>query len=44
MAEVAFQPRSFDLVVACYCLNHVPRGLLGSLLRRIESWLKQGGS
>ena len=44
VTEVAFQPGSFDLVVAFYCLNHVPRELLGGLLGRIESWLKQGGS
>ena len=28
---------------AFYCLNHIPRDRLALVLRRIESWLRQGG-
>jgi GrpB-like predicted nucleotidyltransferase (UPF0157 family)/ubiquinone/menaquinone biosynthesis C-methylase UbiE len=43
ITEARFRPRSLDLVVAFYSLNHVPRERLGVLLRRIETWLRQGG-
>jgi GrpB-like predicted nucleotidyltransferase (UPF0157 family)/ubiquinone/menaquinone biosynthesis C-methylase UbiE len=43
ITEASFRPRSLNLVVAFYCLNHVPRQRLGVLLRRIETWLKQDG-
>ena len=35
---------SFDAVVAIYVLNHVPRELLGDLLRRAATWLVPGGN
>jgi SAM-dependent methyltransferase len=44
ITEVAFRPGSFDLIAAFYCLNHVPRGELDSLLAAIRSWLKPGGA
>jgi GrpB-like predicted nucleotidyltransferase (UPF0157 family) len=44
ITEVKLRPRSFNMVTAFYCLNHVPRERLGILLRRIESWLKPSGT
>lgn len=43
VAEVAFEPRSFDAVVAFWSLIHVPRELHGSVIARIHAWLKPGG-
>jgi SAM-dependent methyltransferase len=43
VGEVAFEPRSFDAVVAFWSLIHVPRELHGSLIARIHAWLKPGG-
>jgi SAM-dependent methyltransferase len=43
MTTIAFQPASFDAVVAFYCLTHVPRGEQLSLLEGIRSWLRPGG-
>jgi SAM-dependent methyltransferase len=44
MVEVRFRPAEFDVVTAFYSLTHVPRQRLGSLLRRIASWLRPGGA
>jgi SAM-dependent methyltransferase len=43
VAEVAFEPRSFDAVVAFWSLIHVPRELHESVIARIHVWLKPGG-
>lgn len=37
------EPASFEGVAAIYCLNHVPRELLGGLFARVHSWLVPGG-
>lgn len=43
LTELDLEPESYGAVVAIYVLNHVPRELLGDLLRRIASSLKPGG-
>ena len=43
MTEVAFDPASFDIVVALYSIIHVRREEQPELLRRIHSWLRPGG-
>jgi len=43
LAEVEFDPASFDAVAAFYSFNHVPRELLGGLFGRIHFWLVPGG-
>jgi SAM-dependent methyltransferase len=43
-AELGFRSASFDAVAAFYVLNHVPRGELGPLLRRVAGWLRPGGA
>lgn len=44
MAELHFQPRSFDAVAAFYSIIHVPRARQPELLRRVHTWLKPGGA
>lgn len=43
IAEVAFEPRSFDAVVAFWTLIHVHRDLHGLVLAQIREWLRPGG-
>ncbi len=43
MTMLAFEPASFDAVVAFYSLTHVPREEQGELLARIRHWLRPGG-
>jgi predicted TPR repeat methyltransferase len=43
LSEVAFEPASFDAVVAAYVLNHVPQEELGPVARRVAGWLRPGG-
>ena len=43
MTELAFEPASFDAVVAFYSLTHVPREEQAALLARIREWLRPGG-
>jgi SAM-dependent methyltransferase len=38
-----FDAASFDGVAAFYCLNHVPREGLASLLARVHDWLRPAG-
>jgi SAM-dependent methyltransferase len=41
--EVAFEPGTFDAIVAFWSLIHVPRESHRSLIARIHAWLKPGG-
>jgi SAM-dependent methyltransferase len=43
MTDVAFEPRSFDAVVAFWTLIHVRRELHAGILGRIHGWLRPGG-
>ena len=43
MSEVAFEPESFDAVVAFHSIIHVPRTEHPALLESIYRWLKPGG-
>jgi len=43
MTDVAFEPRSFDGVVAFWTLIHVRRELHAGILGRIHGWLRPGG-
>lgn len=43
IAEVAFEPASFDVVVAFWTLIHVRRDLHPSVLAHIHDWLRPGG-
>jgi len=43
MTALAFEPESFDAVVAFYSLTHVPRDDVPPLLSRIRDWLRPGG-
>jgi SAM-dependent methyltransferase len=43
MVELAFEPASFDAVIAFYSLTHVPRTHHADLLERIVRWLRPGG-
>lgn len=43
MAEVAFAPASFDIVVAFWTLIHVQRDRHPAVLARIHEWLRPGG-
>jgi SAM-dependent methyltransferase len=44
MTALAFEPASFDAVVAFYSLTHVPRDDVPPLLARIHDWLRPGGT
>jgi SAM-dependent methyltransferase len=44
MTALAFEPESFDAVVAFYSLTHVPRDDVPPLLSRIRDWLRPGGT
>lgn len=44
MTAIAFDPASFDAVVAFYSLTHVPRDEIPPLLARIRDWLRPGGT
>jgi SAM-dependent methyltransferase len=44
MTALAFEPESFDAVVAFYSLTHVPRDDVPPLLARIRDWLRPGGT
>ena len=41
-AAVTFEPASFDAVVCCYLLIHLPLAEQPPLLRRIAAWLRPG--
>jgi SAM-dependent methyltransferase len=43
MTALAFEPATFDAVVAFYSLTHVPRDEQAGLLERIRAWLRPGG-
>jgi SAM-dependent methyltransferase len=43
IAEVAFRPNSFDVVVAFWTLIHVKRDRHPSVLAEIHDWLRPGG-
>jgi SAM-dependent methyltransferase len=43
MTALAFEPASFDAVVAFYSLTHVPRDEGADLIARIRRWLRPGG-
>jgi SAM-dependent methyltransferase len=43
MTTLAFEPASFDAVVAFYSLTHVPRDEQLPLIERIRGWLRPGG-
>ena len=43
MGALAFAPGSFDAVVSCYAIIHLPREEHPALLASIARWLKQGG-
>jgi SAM-dependent methyltransferase len=43
MTTLAFEPASFDAVVAFYSLTHVPREEQTDLIGRIRRWLRPGG-
>jgi ubiquinone/menaquinone biosynthesis C-methylase UbiE len=43
MTTIAFEPATFDAVVAFYSLTHVPRDEVAELLGRIRRWLRPGG-
>ena len=43
MTTLAFQPGTFDAVVAFYSLTHVPRDEQAALIERIRDWLRPGG-
>ena len=44
MAEVAFEPETFDAVVALHSIIHVPRTEHAALLGRIHRWLGPEGT
>ena len=44
MAEVCFEPGTFDAVVAFHSIIHVPRTEHPALLGRIHRWLKPNGA
>jgi SAM-dependent methyltransferase len=44
MTALAFDPASFDAVVAFYSLTHVPRDDVPPLLARIRDWIRPGGT
>jgi len=44
MTTLAFEPSSFNAVVAFYSLTHVPRDDVPGLLRRVRDWLRPGGT
>ncbi len=44
MTALAFDPESFDAVVAFYALTHIPRDELAPLLSRLHGWLRPGGA
>ena len=43
LTSMAFQPASFDGVVAFYVFMHVPQEELGPTFERIFAWLRPGG-
>jgi SAM-dependent methyltransferase len=43
MTTVEFPAGSFDAVVACFSIIHVPREEQGPLVARVHSWLRPGG-
>ena len=43
MADVAFEPGSFDAVVAFWTLIHVQRDRHASVLSNVHAWLRPGG-
>lgn len=43
MSSLAFDPDSFDAIVALYVFGHLPRADLPSLLQRIAGWLRPDG-
>lgn len=43
MSELAFEPETFDAVVAFHSIIHVPRADHPELLANVHRWLKPGG-
>ena len=43
MGTIAFAPGSFDAVVSCYAIIHLPREEHPALLASIARWLRPGG-
>ena len=43
LAAVRFPAATFDAVVSCYTLEHLPREEHAAILQRINDWLKPGG-
>jgi cyclopropane fatty-acyl-phospholipid synthase-like methyltransferase len=43
MLDLAFEPGSFDAVVAVYSVDHVPREHHADLIARVAAWLRPGG-
>jgi cyclopropane fatty-acyl-phospholipid synthase-like methyltransferase len=43
LTSVEFPPASFAAIVAYYVFNHVPRELLGDVLTRSCTWLRENG-
>jgi len=43
MCQVDFNPASYDVITAIYCLFHVPRNEQPALFRKMYRWLRPGG-
>ncbi|QIX02395.1 hypothetical protein AMS68_007912 [Peltaster fructicola] len=43
MAQLEFEPESFDAIVAFYSFFHLPKEAHQPLLKKIHSWLKKDG-
>ena len=41
--SLAFEPDSFDAVVAFYSIFHLPKEEQGMMIRQIRGWLREGG-
>lgn len=43
MANIDFKKASFDAVICCYIIEHIPRREHAAFFERIADWLKPGG-
>ena len=43
IASVEFEPRSFDAVIALYCIFHLPLEEQRTLFESVRRWLRDGG-